>query len=213
MRYLFSLMMAALTGPLMLVAQSTQPRLDVQVKQLPSNQEGNYYDDSQGVVNRQDQPPGNVGEPRRADQNQQVVVEQTLSIVKPDAVQNNHIGEIISRFERSGLRVAAIKMVQLTQGQAERFYQVHRDRPFYPDLVKFMTSGPVVVMVLEGKDAVAKNRELMGATDPRKANQGTIRADLAKDMSQNAVHGSDSAETAKEEIGLFFQSNEIQKRF
>jgi nucleoside-diphosphate kinase len=200
------MMMAALTGPVMLVAQSAQPRLDVQVKQLPSDQEGNYYDNSQGVENRQDQRS-------KTNPNQQVVVEQTLSIVKPDAVQNNHIGEIISRFERSGLRVAAIKMVLLTKSQAERFYQVHRDRPFYPELVKFMTSGPVVVMVLEGKDAVAKNRELMGATDPRKATQGTIRADLAKDMSQNAVHGSDSAETAKEEIGLFFQSNEIQKRF
>jgi nucleoside-diphosphate kinase len=207
MKYLFSLMMmSALAGPSMLIAQSTQPRLEIQVEQLPSNQEGNYYDNSQGVENRQDQPS-------KTDPNQQVVVEQTLSIIKPDAVQNNHIGEIISRFERSGLRIAAIKMMQLTKWQAERFYQVHRDRPFYPELVSFMTSGPVVVMVLEGKNAIAKNRELMGATDPRKANPGTIRADLAKDMRQNAVHGSDSTETAKEEIGLFFQPNEIQKRF
>lgn len=139
-------------------------------------------------------------------------VERTLSIIKPDAVKANHIGEIISRFENSGLRIAGIKMVNLTKDQAARFYQVHKDRPFFPKLVEFMSSGPVVVMVLEGDNAVAKNRQLMGATDPQKAEKGTIRADFAQSVSENAVHGSDSKENAAQEILFFFQLNELSNQ-
>ncbi|MBS4164329.1 Nucleoside diphosphate kinase [Candidatus Protochlamydia amoebophila] len=138
--------------------------------------------------------------------------EQTLSIIKPDAVQNNYIGEIISRFEQAGLKIAAIKMTTLTKDQASKFYAIHKDRPFYNDLVNFMSSGPVVVMVLEGNQAIAKNRELMGATDPKKAEKGTLRADFAESMSRNAVHGSDSPETAEEEVLFFFKSDEITHR-
>lgn len=130
--------------------------------------------------------------------------EQTLSIIKPDAVSGHHIGEIITRFEKAGLRIAAIQMMQLTAQQAQEFYAVHKERPFYADLVAFMASGPVVVMVLEGPDAIVKNRALMGATDPQKAAPGTIRADFAQSVQRNAVHGSDSAETAKAEIEFFF---------
>ncbi len=139
-------------------------------------------------------------------------VEQTLSIIKPDAVQNNHIGEIISRFEQSGLRIAAIKMTTLSKDQAGKFYQVHRDRPFYRDLVDFMSSGPVVILVLEGNQAITKNREIMGATDPKKADRGSLRADFAESVTRNAVHGSDSPETAKEEIQFFFQPSDISHR-
>ncbi len=133
--------------------------------------------------------------------------ERTLSIIKPDGVNNHHIGEIISRFEKAGLHIADIKMVTLSKEQAEQFYQEHRDRPFYQNLVKSMTSGPVVLMVLEGNQAVSKNRELMGATDPSKAEKGTIRADFAKDVTQNTVHGSDSLESARREILFFFPSD------
>lgn len=139
----------------------------------------------------------------------QEAVQQTLSIIKPDAVKNHHIGDIIARFEKAGLSIAAIKMTLLTKEQAGKFYQVHSSRPFYPALVEFMTSGPVVVMVLEGNNAIAKNREIMGATDPSKANPGTLRADFAESVTRNAVHGSDSAETAKEEINFFFKPNEV----
>lgn len=139
-------------------------------------------------------------------------VEQTLSIIKPDAVQNNHIGEIISRFEQAGLKIAAIKMTTLSKDQAGKFYNVHRDRPFYRDLVDFMSSGPVVILVLEGNQAITKNREIMGATDPKKADRGTLRADFAESVTRNAVHGSDSPETAKEEIQFFFQPNDISHR-
>lgn len=135
--------------------------------------------------------------------------EQTLSIIKPDAVAANHIGEIIARFEKAGLRIGAIKMVQLTKEQAETFYAVHKERPFYADLVTFMVSGPVVIMVLEGENAVAKNREIMGATDPKKASPGTLRADFAESVQRNAVHGSDAAETAKAEIAFFFKPSDI----
>lgn len=135
--------------------------------------------------------------------------ERTLSILKPDAVRNRHIGDIISRFEGNGLRVVAIKMLKLNSDQASKFYSVHRDRPFFKDLVQFISSGPVIVMVLEGEQAVSKNRQLMGATDPNKAEQGTIRADYAESISQNAVHGSDSLEAANQEIPFFFRSNEI----
>ncbi len=130
--------------------------------------------------------------------------QRTLSIVKPDAVANNKIGSIIKRFEDAGLQVVAAKMVHLTRAQAEEFYSVHRERGFFNDLVNFMTSGPVFVMVLEGENAVQKNRDLMGATDPRKAAPGTIRADFAKSIDENAVHGSDAAETAAVEIDFFF---------
>lgn len=135
--------------------------------------------------------------------------EQTLSIIKPDAVAAHHIGAIIARFEDNDLHVAAMKMVKLSKDQAGDFYSVHKERPFYPDLVTFMSSGPVVVMVLEGPNAVLKNRELMGATDPKKAAKGTIRADFAQSMSFNAVHGSDSPENAKTEIAFFFKPAEI----
>jgi nucleoside-diphosphate kinase len=135
--------------------------------------------------------------------------EQTLSIIKPDAVADHHIGDIIARFEKSGLHIGAIKMVQLTKQQAQDFYAVHKERPFYPELVEFMISGPVVLMVLEGKDAIAKNRAIMGATDPKKAAPGTLRADFAKSVQSNAVHGSDSPETAKSEIAFFFKPSEI----
>lgn len=136
-------------------------------------------------------------------------MEQTLSIIKPDAVKKGVIGKIISRFEDNGLCVRATKKLQLSTDDAKKFYEVHKDRPFYGDLVEFMTSGPVVVMVLEGANAVAKNRELMGATDPKKADKGTIRADFADSIDANAVHGSDSLENAKIEIAFFFAKREL----
>lgn len=135
--------------------------------------------------------------------------EQTLSIIKPDAVKNQHIGDIISRFEKNGLKIAALKMVKLDKKQAGDFYAVHKDRPFYTDLVNFMSSGPVVIMVLDGENAVSKNRALMGATDPKKADANTIRKDFAESMTNNAVHGSDSLENAKIEIDFFFKPAEI----
>jgi len=138
--------------------------------------------------------------------------EQTLSIIKPDAVAANHIGEIIAKFEKNGLRIAAIAMKHLTKQQAGEFYAVHKDRPFYPGLVEFISSGPVVVMVLEGQNAIAKNREIMGATDPKKADQGTIRAEFAKSIGENAVHGSDSKEAAQNEISFFFKPDQIFSR-
>jgi nucleoside-diphosphate kinase len=130
--------------------------------------------------------------------------EQTLSIIKPDAVKKNVIGEIISRFEGAGLRVVAARMTHLSRKEAEGFYAVHRERPFFKDLVEFMISGPVLIQVLEGENAIAKNRELMGATDPKKAAKGTIRADFADSIDANAVHGSDGPETARKEIAYFF---------
>jgi nucleoside-diphosphate kinase len=136
-------------------------------------------------------------------------MQQTLSIIKPDAVKKNVIGKIIDRFESNGLRIAAMKKLQLSQTDAEKFYAVHAERPFFKDLVEFMISGPVVVMVLEGENAVAKNRELMGATNPKEAAEGTIRRDFADSIDANAVHGSDSLENAKIEIGFFFAEREI----
>ncbi len=130
--------------------------------------------------------------------------ERTLSIIKPDAVAKNLIGEIYSRFERAGLRIVAARMLHLTEEQAGEFYAVHKDRPFFKELVAFMTSGPVMVQVLEGEDAIAKNRELMGATNPKEAAPGTIRADFAETVDENAVHGSDAPETAAAEIAFFF---------
>jgi nucleoside-diphosphate kinase len=141
-----------------------------------------------------------------------MAVERTLSIVKPDGVRKNVIGEVIRRFEQAGLRVVAARMQRLTQSEAEGFYAVHRERPFFRDLVSYMTSGPVVVQVLEGENAVAKNRDIMGATDPKKAAPGTIRADLATSIEQNVVHGSDSAENAAREIGYFFAETELCPR-
>jgi nucleoside-diphosphate kinase len=141
-----------------------------------------------------------------------MAVERTLSIVKPDAVAKNHVGEIIRRFEKAGLRVVAARMLHLSKDQAQGFYAVHKERPFYNDLVSFMTSGPVLVQVLEGEGAIAKNREVMGATDPKKAAPGTIRADLASNVEENAVHGSDAPETAKVEIAFFFRDNEVCPR-
>ncbi len=136
-------------------------------------------------------------------------MEQTLSIIKPDAVKKGVIGKIIDRFESNSLKIAAMKKVELSQKDAENFYAVHAQRPFFGELVKFMTSGPVVAMVLEGENAVAKNRELMGATNPKEANPGTIRADFADSIDANAVHGSDSLENAKIEINFFFAKREI----
>ena len=133
-----------------------------------------------------------------------MAVERTFSIVKPDAVAKNVIGEIYSRFEKAGLRIIAAKMLHLTREQAEGFYAVHKERPFFNDLVEFMISGPVMVQVLEGEDAIAKNREIMGATNPAEAAPGTIRADFAKTVDENAVHGSDAPETAEQEIAFFF---------
>jgi len=133
-----------------------------------------------------------------------MAIERTLSIIKPDAVAKNIIGEIYSRFEKNGLRIIAARMMQLSKAQAEGFYAVHRERPFYKDLVEFMTSGPVIVQVLEGENAINKNRELMGATNPRDAAPGTIRADFATTVDENAVHGSDGPDTAKQEIAFFF---------
>ena len=136
-------------------------------------------------------------------------MEQTLSIIKPDAVAKNVVGQILARFETAGLRIAATKKIQLSQADAEAFYAVHAQRPFFGDLVEFMISGPVVVTVLEGENAMAKNRELMGATNPKEAEAGTIRADFAESIDANAVHGSDSVENAEIEINFFFAQREI----
>jgi nucleoside-diphosphate kinase len=141
-----------------------------------------------------------------------VAIERTLSIIKPDAVAKNAIGTILARFEAAGLKVIAARMLWLSQRQAEGFYAVHRERPFFRDLVKFMTSGPVMVQVLEGENAIARNRELMGATDPKQAAKGTIRADFAASIDANAVHGSDAADTARTEIAFFFAADEIHPR-
>jgi nucleoside-diphosphate kinase len=141
-----------------------------------------------------------------------VTVERTLSIIKPDAVAKNVVGEIIARFEQASLTLVAAKMVQLSQAQAEGFYAEHKERPFFGALVEFMTSGPVVVQVLEGEGAVLKNRDLMGATNPEEAEAGTIRSDFAQSIDANAVHGSDSPESAAREIAYFFEANEICSR-
>ncbi len=141
-----------------------------------------------------------------------MATEYTLSIIKPDAVANNIIGEIYRRFEEAGLRIVAAKMMHLTKNQAEGFYAVHRERPFFNDLVRFMQSGPIMIQVLEGESAIAKNRELMGATDPAKAAPGTIRAEFATTVDENAVHGSDGPETAAQEIEYFFKQEEICAR-
>jgi nucleoside-diphosphate kinase len=138
--------------------------------------------------------------------------ERTLSIIKPDAVGKNAIGQIIARFEKAGLKVVAAKMMHLSRAQAESFYEVHRERPFFKDLVNFMITGPVLVQVLEGDNAILKNRDVMGATDPKKAEAGTIRADFANSIDENAVHGSDAPETAAREIQFFFNDNEICPR-
>ncbi len=141
-----------------------------------------------------------------------MAVERTLSIIKPDAVGKNVIGQIIARFEAAGLKVVAARLMQLSTADAEAFYAVHTERPFFRDLVSFMISGPVFVQVLEGENAIARNRELMGATDPKKAEKGTIRADFADSIDANAVHGSDGAETAATEIAFFFPSMQIHSR-
>ena len=141
-----------------------------------------------------------------------MAVERTLSIIKPDAVAKNVIGQIVARFESAGLKVIAARMMQLSTADAEAFYAVHKERPFFKDLVSFMISGPVVVQVLEGENAILKNRELMGATDPKKADKGTIRADFADSIDANAVHGSDAAATAATEIAFFFPGMQIHSR-
>ena len=141
-----------------------------------------------------------------------MAVERTLSIIKPDAVAKNVIGEIYSRFEKAGLKVIAARMVHLSRSDAEGFYAVHRGRPFFDDLVQFMSSGPVMIQVLEGENAIQKNRDLMGATDPRKAAAGTIRADFAQSIDANAVHGSDAPETARDEVAYFFAQHQVYSR-
>ena len=141
-----------------------------------------------------------------------MALERTLSIVKPDGVAGNLIGEVYRRFEKAGLKIVAARMLALSQREAEGFYAVHRERPFFRELVEFMISGPVVVQVLEGENAIAKNREIMGATDPKKAAPGTIRADLAASIEQNVVHGSDAAETAAREIAFFFPASQVFER-
>ena len=141
-----------------------------------------------------------------------MAVERTLSIIKPDAVARNVIGRICARFEEAGLKIVAARMTRLSRAQAEGFYAVHKERPFFKELVDYMISGPVVIQVLEGEDAIQKNRELMGATDPRKAAKGTIRADFAQSIDANAVHGSDSPQTAAAEIAYFFPKQEIHSR-
>ncbi|MFK5914816.1 MAG: nucleoside-diphosphate kinase [Woeseiaceae bacterium] len=138
--------------------------------------------------------------------------ERTISIIKPDAVAKNVIGEIYSRFEKAGLTIVASKMMQLSQEKASEFYAVHKERPFYGELVAFMTSGPVMVQVLEGENAIAKNREVMGATNPKEAAAGTIRADFAESIDENAVHGSDGPDTAKQEMAFFFSDEELCPR-
>ena len=141
-----------------------------------------------------------------------MALERTFSIVKPDGVARNLIGEVYRRFEKAGLTIIAARMCHLSQREAEAFYAVHKERPFFKDLVKYMTSGPVVVQVLEGENAIAKNREIMGATDPKKAAPGTIRADLAESIERNTVHGSDAPETAAVEIAFFFAGTELHSR-
>jgi len=141
-----------------------------------------------------------------------MAVERTLSIIKPEAVARNIIGEIYKRFEQAGLRIIAARMLHLSEDQAKRFYEVHKERPFYNDLVAYMQSGPVMVQVLEGENAIARNREIMGATNPAEAAAGTIRADFAESVEENAVHGSDGPETAKTEIAFFFDDAEICPR-
>jgi nucleoside-diphosphate kinase len=141
-----------------------------------------------------------------------VAIERTLSIIKPDGVQKNLIGEVYRRFEQAGLRIVAARMLHLTKAQAEAFYAVHRERPFYKDLVSYMTTGPVIAQVLEGENAVEAHRRIMGATDPKKADPGTIRRDFAASIEENVVHGSDAVETARQEIGFFFAQADICPR-
>ena len=141
-----------------------------------------------------------------------MAIERTLSIIKPDAVAKNVIGKIVSRFEAAGLKIVAAKLIHLSRSEAEQFYAVHKERPFFKDLVEFMISGPVFVQVLEGENAIAKNRDLMGATDPKKAAAGTIRADFADSIDANAVHGSDAAETAANEVSFFFAGLNVYAR-
>ena len=141
-----------------------------------------------------------------------MAIERTLSIIKPDAVAKNVIGQIYARFEAAGLKIVAAKMVHLSRGEAEQFYAVHKARPFFKDLVDFMVSGPVMIQALEGEGAIAKNRDLMGATDPKKAAPGTIRADFADSIDANAVHGSDGPDTARHEVGFFFAGLNVHSR-
>ncbi|MCO5119526.1 MAG: nucleoside-diphosphate kinase [Burkholderiaceae bacterium] len=141
-----------------------------------------------------------------------MAIERTLSIIKPDAVAKNVIGQIYTRFEQAGLKIVAARMMHLSRAQAEAFYAVHRERPFFNDLVEFMISGPVMIQVLEGESAISRNRDLMGATDPKKADAGTIRADFADSIDANAVHGSDAAETAQVEVAFFFPGLDVHAR-
>lgn len=237
MNLFYFMISAALLLQAGLVAQPNQPNPEqsfrVNIQSVSPSNEGGYYDSStsQPQVQVYYKQQGDNATPSSGMQNPpstqvrtaqpygdgsqttpQSNVEWTLSILKPDAVKNKHIGDILSRFERSDLHIAAIKMLRLSPEEAAQFYNVHRERPFFADLVKYMSSGPVVVLVLEGDQAVSKNRQLMGATDPKKAEKGTIRADYAESITQNSVHGSDSPESAKQEIMFFFDPDEIYPR-
>jgi nucleoside-diphosphate kinase len=161
---------------------------------------------------RSNAAPPDAGRPDTSRPGTRMAIERTLSIIKPDAVRKNLIGKILARFEAAGLRIVAARMMQLSRADAEAFYAVHRDRPFFRDLVEFMTSGPIMVQALEGEGAIMKNRDLMGATDPKKAAPGTIRADFAESIDANAVHGSDSEETARIEVAFFFPTMTILSR-
>ena len=161
---------------------------------------------------REISPSGAAAETALPDETVFMATERTLSIIKPDAVGADRIGAIYSRFEEAGLRIVAARLLHATEAQAQAFYAVHRERPFYENLVAFMTSGPIMVQVLEGEGAIARNREIMGATNPADAAPGTIRADFARSIDENAVHGSDGPETAKEEIAFFFTPDEVHAR-
>jgi nucleoside-diphosphate kinase len=196
----FLTLLAALALQTGLMAQTANSQGSTSPK--PSTQSS-----SSSITNNVKKDPYAAPTPDELRSNQKI--ERTLSILKPDALRNRHIGDIISRFEDAGLRIAAIRMIKLTPEQAAEFYKVHNARAFYPDLIKTMTAGPIVVMVLEGDQAITKNRQIMGETDPKKAIAGTIRADYAESISDNTVHGSDSPETARQEIEFFFKPNEI----
>jgi nucleoside diphosphate kinase len=206
-RLLFLALLPLLAFQADLISQTTQPtstrQLEVRVQGTPINE----TPPQQAGADKQNQ---NDSAPSKTiNQAKPQEKERTLSIIKPDAVKNRHIGDIISKLEDKGLRIVAMKMINLDKEEASDFYHVHRNQPFFSELVDFMSSGPIVVMVLEGNQAIAKNREIMGATNPKNAAPGTIRSEFAQSMRENAVHGSDSAHAAREEIDFFFDPDEI----
>lgn len=198
-KFYFQILIAAFS-----LSFALQAGLLAQSQENPKNQSKHQLD-----VQMQRLPAGNEENENARNVPQNEKTERTLSILKPDALKNGHIGDIISRFEKNGLHIAGMKMTRLSPEQASQFYNVHRDRPFFNKLVQYMSSGPVIILVLEGNQAISKNRALMGATDPQKAEMGTIRADFAESVTENAVHGSDSPESAQQEIQFFFKPQEI----